>query len=331
MTVRVFEFVVEEASAGRLDRFLVDKLAHVTPVATRSQLKGWIEQGAVQVDGRCVTKAGMLVAPGAAVTVTMPPAVASPLAPLELTLDILFEDEHLIVINKPAALTMHPGAGNRATTLVNALVAHFSRTGSPEAFSDESTVRPGIVHRLDRDTTGLVVVAKTAAALLDLSRQFAARTVGRAYAALVFSTPRGLRPVNTTESGTIDRPLGRHPTKRTLMAVVPTGRRAVTHWRVIERFEYGTLVEARLETGRTHQIRVHFESIGCPVIGDRTYGDFSGLPQTLRRLAERFGRQALHACKLEFDHPLTRERLAFTGQLPADFEGLLSHFRGEAR
>jgi len=248
-----------------------------------------------------------------------------------MSLEVLHEDESLLVINKPAGLTMHPGAGNRAHTLVNALVAHFGAGSTPELFSSGVTGRPGIVHRLDRDTTGLVVVAKTAHALHSLSRQFATRTVGRAYCALVLSTPRGLRAVNTVDGGTIDRPIGRHPTKRTLMAIAAEGRRAVTHWRVLERFAYGTLIEARLETGRTHQIRVHFDSLGCPVIGDKTYGDFSPLPQTLRRAAERFGRQALHAQVLEFDHPVSHKRLAFSGEPPSDFAALLEAFRTGGR
>jgi 23S rRNA pseudouridine1911/1915/1917 synthase len=319
------EFIVAAEDVGRLDLFLARRLARGGP--SRSQIKAWIERGGVTVSGRMVTKAGTLLSVGDVVEVMAPAAAPVGLPPLELPLDIVYEDTSLIVLNKPAGLTMHPGAGNREHTLVNALIAHFRGGAAPELFSTEASGRPGIVHRLDRDTTGLVVVAKTTAALHALSRQFAARTVGRSYCALVLSTPRGLRAVNTADAGTIDRPIGRHPTKRTLMAIAAQGRRAVTHWRALERFAYGTLLEARLETGRTHQIRVHLESIGCPVIGDQTYGDFSALPPSLRRAAERFGRQALHAQTLEFDHPVTRARLSFSGPPPSDFMALLEAFR----
>lgn len=343
MTPRILSFSVGIDDPERLDRFLTDRIGAVPEFQslTRSQIKLLIERGGVSVNGVVVEKAGTPLKPGAAIVCTWSDAPASAFAPYDTPLEILHEDDAVIVINKPASLTMHPGAGNRAHTLVNGLIAHFQRvTGgrAPELFEEAplgaargADVRPGIVHRLDRDTTGVVVVAKTATALQHLSRQFAARTVGRAYLALVFSTPRGLRAVNTADGGTIDAPIGRHPTRRTEMAIVPGGRHAVTHWRVRERFPYGTLVEARLETGRTHQIRVHFNSIGCPVIGDRTYGDFSGLPLPLQRAAERLGRQALHAYKLEFDHPVTGARLTFEGAPPADLQTVLGIFRGGER
>jgi len=335
MTPRTISFSVGPDDPGRLDRFLTAKLGEIDDFRslTRSQIKLLIERGSVTVNGVSVEKAGAPLKPGAVVLCTWSDVPAVTLAPYETPLDIRYEDETVIVINKPASLTMHPGAGNRAETLVNALVAHFNRTakgGVPELFqggAGDGPVRPGVVHRLDRDTTGLVVVAKTTAALHHLSRQFAARSVGRAYLALVFSTPRGLRAVNTADTGTIDAPIGRHPTRRTEMAIVPEGRRAVTHWQVRERFTYGTLVEARLETGRTHQIRVHFHSIGCPVIGDQTYGDFSGLPLPLQRSGERLGRQALHAFRLEFEHPVSGERLSFEGDPPADFQVCVAAFR----
>jgi 23S rRNA pseudouridine1911/1915/1917 synthase len=337
MSARSLYFTVAPGDSLRLDRFLTDKLGATPDFSgmTRSQVKLLIEGGAVTVDGALVGKAGTALKPGCTVAVTGSPDDPTHLAPYAAPLTVLYEDEVLIVIDKPAGLTMHPGAGNRDQTLVNALVAHFqaaSARPTPELFNPEhqqAGLRPGVVHRLDRDTTGIVVVAKTTGALHHLSRQFAARTVGRGYLALVFSTPRGLRAVNTMDSGTIDAPIGRHPTRRTEMAITPEGRRAVTHWRVRERFAYGTLLEARLETGRTHQIRVHFTSIGCPLVGDRTYGELSGLPLGLQRAAERFGRQALHAYRLEFEHPTKGTRLAFESAIPADFESLLGAFRGE--
>lgn len=338
MTPRTLALSVCPGDPERLDRFLTEKLGALPELQslTRSQIKLLIERGGVSVNGATVEKAGTPIKVGQEVVCTWRDPAASALLPFDTPLEVLFEDDVVIVLNKPASLTMHPGAGNRAETLVNALVAHFSRAaggGAPELFQPTpggGEVRPGIVHRLDRDTTGVVVVAKTTPALHHLSRQFAARTVGRAYLALVFSTPRGLRAVNTADTGTIDAPIGRHPTRRTEMAVVPGGRKAVTHWRVRERFPYGTLVEARLETGRTHQIRVHFNSIGCPVIGDQTYGDFSGLPLPLQRTAERFGRQALHAYMLEFEHPVSGKRLSFEGTPPADFTACIAAFRGVA-
>jgi 23S rRNA pseudouridine1911/1915/1917 synthase len=218
---------------------------------------------------------------------------------------------------------MHPGAGNRDETLVNALVHRF---GEQVVFL--SSGRPGIVHRLDKDTSGVVVVARDVETLNALSAQFAARTVGRAYKALVFSTPRAQRQINLSDRGKVDAAIGRHPTKRTSMAVVKEGgKRAVTNWGVVERMPYGTLIVARLETGRTHQIRVHMNHIHSPVIGDLTYGDFSGLPHELRMNAQRFGRQALHAYRIEFEHPVTKERLSFESPLPEDFRKLIDEFR----
>jgi 23S rRNA pseudouridine1911/1915/1917 synthase len=187
--------------------------------------------------------------------------------------------------------------------------------------------RPGIVHRLDKDTTGVVVVAKSTPVHAALSKQFADRTTERSYRALVYTTPRAKRVVQLQDHGEIAKPIGRHPTQRTLMTISEKGKPAVTQWRVVERFAYGTVVECRLQTGRTHQIRVHMDSIGCPVIGDATYGDFSNLPSQLREAAERFGRQALHAATLAFRHPISGEQLSFSAELPADFQSLLEFFR----
>lgn len=314
----------------RLDRLVLAWLQSRPELqtTTRSQLKSWIEAGRIAVNGEVRLKAGTIVRPGATISVELVPVGADDIPGWEHPLEIVYEDRDLLVINKPAALTMHPGAGNRAHTLVNALAWHFRHQGD-EFFS--AGVRPGIVHRLDRDTTGLVVVARNAATHEGLARQFAERSVGRSYLALVFSTPRARRAVTTSDTGRIDAPIGRHPTRRTMMAVVEGGRRAVTNWRVVERMPYGTVLEVRLETGRTHQIRVHCAHLGCPVIGDALYGDFSGLPAPLKRAAELFGRQALHAFRLEFTHPSTGQRLSFTGQPPADLEALMASFRQGGR
>ncbi len=313
---------VHDGNPERLDRAVVRTLAGISEVS-RSQVERWIEQGAVSVNGKVVPKPAYKLEVGDTVEVSLPSERPTTLEPLDLPLDVVFEDQHLLVINKPADLSMHPGAGNSSRTLANAIVQHVGREQLRVGESD----RPGIVHRLDKDTTGLVVVAKSTPVLAALSKQFSERTAGRSYRALLFSTPRGVRPIQQAEEGEVNAPIGRHPTQRRLMAVLERGRSAVTMWRVMERFRYGTLVECKLKTGRTHQIRVHMQSIGCPVIGDRVYGDFSNLPQVLREAADQFGRQALHATTLSFTHPVTKERLSFSAPLPADFEKLLAVFR----
>ncbi|RIL07327.1 MAG: RNA pseudouridine synthase, partial [Proteobacteria bacterium] len=230
-----------------------------------------------------------------------------------------------------AGLTVHPGAGNRGSTLVNALAAHFQqrRAEMPETVAKgfPAKERAGLVHRLDRDTTGLMVVAKTVSAHNGLAVQFAKRSAERAYLALVFSTPRARRIINTQDAGSVEGNLARHPQKRKEMSVAREGgRRAVTNWRVLRRMPYGCLVECRLETGRTHQIRVHMNHIGSPVIGDRVYGDFQGLPVELRREQEKFGRQALHSAVLGFIHPDTGKKMRFESNPPADMQRLIEVF-----
>ncbi|MBX7143254.1 MAG: RluA family pseudouridine synthase [Oligoflexia bacterium] len=312
-------------SPERLDKVLLAQCAAWERPPTRSQIKASIERGEVRVNGHVVLKAGTLVNPGAELTVEMPKSEPLDIPVLERTLDILHEDEELIVLDKPAGLSMHPGAGNPDKTLVNALVHHFGDS-RPELFRQGA--RPGIVHRLDKDTTGVVVVAKTQSTLASLAAQFSRRTVSRMYRALVFSTPRARRVVRTQEQGRIETQLARDPRNRKRMAVVEKGgKTAITDWFVNERLHYGCLLDLRLGTGRTHQIRVHMEQIGCPVIGDQLYGDFSGLPKPLRLAADDFGRQALHARSLEFVHPANSKRMCFETDLPADFKELVSKFR----
>lgn len=312
----------------RLDKLIAASYQDQLGAPSRSQLKQWIEAGRVRVNGSVVTKAGALVAHGAQVEISPPEPSPLHAVPFEFPLEILFEDDALVVLNKPPGISMHPGAGDRERTLVNALVAHWG--GMPSGFADKH--RPGIVHRLDKDTSGVVVVAKTPAALASLSTQFAHRTIERRYLALVLSTPRGKRTVGSAESGTVETRLGRHPRHRTMMAVVQEGGRlARTEWQVVERFGYGVLVQLRLGTGRTHQIRVHMEHIGSPVIGDQVYGDFSSLPAPLKRAADQCGRQALHAASLAFDHPVTGSRLSFSAPPPADVARLVEFFRSFKR
>jgi len=318
---------VHEGDPERLDKVLVARCGRSEDGgqlgASRSQVERWIESGLVQVEDKVVTKPSFKVDPGSCITLDAPAVEPSHLQPFSFSLDVLFEDEHLLVINKPMGLSMHPGAGNTSTTLANAIVAHVGEcqrvVGEPG--------RPGIVHRLDKDTTGVVVVAKSTPVHAALARQFADRTVGRSYRALVYTTPRASRVVQKSESGEVSAPIGRHSSDRKRMCVSDHGRPSITRWRVFERFAYGTLLECTLKTGRTHQIRVHMESIGCPVVGDRVYGDFSNLPRALQDAATTFGRQALHAATLSFTHPVTGNRLAFSAPDPADLVCLLDTFR----
>jgi 23S rRNA pseudouridine1911/1915/1917 synthase len=317
------QILTYEGDESRLDKVLVAHLA-ARMACSRSQIERWVEEGLVSVNGKVVTKPALKVCAGD--TIEIAPIAEKPtyVTSLEMPLEILFEDTYLLVVNKPAGLSMHPGAGNVTHTLANAIVHHVGKNQLGVGVSD----RPGIVHRLDKDTTGVVVVAKTTAVHAALSKQFAERTVGRSYHALVFSTPRANRAIQVQEQGEVVAPIGRHPTNRKMMAIVESGRPATTTWRVLERFAHGTMVECVLKTGRTHQIRVHMNAIGSPVIGDRTYGDFSNLPRNLRDAAHSFGRQALHAASLAFSHPITGERLSFSSSIPKDLEALIRIFRG---
>ena len=226
--------------------------------------------------------------------------------PEDIAIEIVYEDDCFLVINKPPGLVVHPGSGNWGGTLLNALLHHMpDLAGLPRA---------GIVHRLDKDTSGLLVVAKTLAAQTDLVRQLQARDVRREYLALVHGC--------IARDGTIEAPIGRHPVQRTRMAVVARGRRAITHYEVLERFRNSTLVRCRLETGRTHQIRVHFKSIGHPLVGDPTYGK--------RNTVLAFTRQALHAERLGFRHPQTGRRMSWRAPSPPDMQRLLRAARKHA-
>ena len=300
--------VVPPASAGmRLDRLV----ATLPEVGTRSRAKQLVDQGLVRVDGE-VRKTAHQVRAGTKVEVDVPSPEPSRVEPEDLPLRILYEDEHLLAIDKPPGLVVHPAPGARRGTLVNALVHHLGTlagVGDPE--------RPGIVHRLDRDTSGVLLVARTAAALEGLARQFRARAVDKRYLAIVRGS---LKPA----TGTIDRPIGRHPRERQRMSIrSQRGRAAVTHWTVLERFRDATLVRLRPETGRTHQLRVHLAALGHPILGDRVYG--------ARRAASSRDpaspRQALHAEEIGFAHPTSGERVVVRAALPADFETILAALR----
>ena len=316
-------FKVKGETEDRLDKLLLEELRTLPgwEAYSRSQLKLLVDEGLVFVDGKPALKAGMIVSPGSLVVLSGRDLSRTSLVPAEIPLEILFEDDAIIVINKPFGLSMHPGAGRREGTLANALVGKIR---------DSEGDRPGIVHRLDKDTTGVVVVAKTQTALFHLGAQFAERSVRRVYTTLVLLTPRATREVGSHEKGEIETLIGRHPTQRIKMAVVDEGKigkSALTRWSKIERFSYGALLEVILGTGRTHQIRVHMDYLKSPIIGDRLYGDFTPLPRILRDAASTFGRQALHAGFLEFSHPVSKKRISFSSPLPQDFANLVALFR----
>ena len=289
-----------EADGRRLDVLL----AEVTGL-TRSRAASLMEEGLVTADGREERKAGAKPKPGVPVTLTVPaPRPAAP-QPQDIPLQILYEDASLAVVIKPCGMVVHPAAGNEDGTLVNALLYHLDGLGS---IGGEE--RPGIVHRLDKDTSGLLLVAKDDAAQLSLSSQLQERTVEKHYRALVEGLPR-------EDSGRIEAPIGRSKKDRKKMAIEPDGRPAVTEWRVLARGRACALLDVHILTGRTHQIRVHMKSIGHPVCGDPIYGSDRGA---------RVPRLMLHAWSLAFTHPVTGERLRFTAPLPEAFvQGLRSN------
>jgi 23S rRNA pseudouridine1911/1915/1917 synthase len=303
--------VPQDAGGWRLDR----ALAAALPTLSRERLKALIASG--QVSGEAGTLArdpAMKVTPGARFEVVVPDPAPAHNEAQEIPLAIVYEDEHLIVIDKPAGLVVHPAAGNLDGTLVNALLHHCK--GSLSGIG--GVERPGIVHRIDKDTSGLMVAAKTDPAHVGLSAQFARHSIDRRYKAIVAGIPR------LTE-GTIDAPLARSAANRKKIAIVTDGRgkRAVTHYTVLERLKGAALVECRLETGRTHQVRVHMASIGHPLLGDPVYGRIRPEHRDiLNRL--KFKRQALHAARLGFVHPVTSEALCFDSEIPRDMHDLFS-------
>ena len=310
MDSETLTFKVDDTSVdSRLDTYLASQIQSWS----RARLQRLIENEDVIVNGRSA-KASYRLRKGDEVEVEL---VASPVeifAPENIPLEIVHEDESLIVVNKPAGLVVHPAAGIHSGTLANALAFHFQNLPA-----SAGPIRPGIVHRLDRDTSGLLVVAKTEAALENLSEQFRDRTVFKSYIALVHG-----RVDNA--SGRIDQPLARDPSNRTRMAVVRGGRSALTLYKVRKHYQRFTLLDVELKTGRTHQIRVHLTWLHHPVVGDETYGggrDNSIQDARLRSMVRNLGRQFLHAERLAITHPITGERLQFEAPLPTDLSDLL--------
>ena len=285
-------------------------LARLEPTLSRAQVQRLIEQGEIKVAGAASKPAHKLRA-GERIEGSVPEPVPARLSPQAIPLVILHEDADLVVIDKAAGMVVHPAAGHAQGTLVNALLHHCR-----DLSGIGGELRPGIVHRLDKDTSGVLVVAKHDRAHRALAAQWKLHSIDREYLAFVRGAPR-------TDSGTVDAPIGRHPTDRKRMSTrARVGRNAVTHWRVEERLREATLLRVRLETGRTHQIRVHLASIALPVLGDPVYGGGRALPQ-----ARTIARQALHAAVLGFTHPTTGERVRFESPLPADLLALLESLR----
>lgn len=292
-------------------------LAKVFPAQSRSRLAALIKAGDVAVDGHPANPK-LRVNGGEQIHLTLTPrAEETAFQPEPVPLNVVHEDKSFVVIDKSPGLVVHPAAGNWSGTVLNGMLHRYPETNV--------VPRAGIVHRLDKDTSGLMVIARTVEAQLNLVRQLQARTVKRVYLALA----RGEVP----DKGTIDAPIGRHPRDRLKMAVLNTSdqaKPAVTHYRAVERFEHHTLVECRLETGRTHQIRVHMASIGFPLEGDAVYGKGErGLPVAYRAAVAAFGRQALHAAELAFAHPETSRTVGVESHLPPDFESLIEAVAGE--
>lgn len=305
--------VSEERQGERLDAFLASSLAELT----RSAVQRLIEHGMVRVDGKEV-KSSHKLSNGEEVTISIPPPEPSTATPEDMSLVILFEDADIIVVNKPAGLTVHPGAGISSGTLVNGLLGHCS-----DLSGIGGEIRPGIVHRIDKDTTGILVVAKNDAAHQGLSAQFSQHTVKRVYYALVFGSPK-------TDKGRIEGEIGRHPVDRKKMSGnAKHGRHAVTHWKVLARYNGVTLLKLRLETGRTHQIRVHLSEAKHPLLGDSVYGGDARLGNIkdvkLRSLIKELGRQALHAKTLGFIHPASGEYVEFDSDLPEDMQRIIDY------
>ncbi|NWO06187.1 MAG: 23S rRNA pseudouridine(1911/1915/1917) synthase RluD [Alteromonadaceae bacterium] len=306
--------VPPELSGKRLDQ----AAAELVSEHSRSRLQSWIKSGALTVNGKQCKPRDKVMLDDRLELDAEPEAQVSWEAE-RISLDVVYEDEHLLVINKPAGLVVHPAAGHAAGTLVNALLNH-----APEV---ENLPRAGIVHRLDKDTSGIMVVARSLVAHTSLVEQLQTRTMGREYEAIVVGTLTG--------GATVDAPIGRHPTDRKRMAVVPTGKPAVTHYRLVERFAAHTHVRCKLESGRTHQIRVHMAHVRHPLVGDPVYGGRLRLPKgtsdELRDVLAAFHRQALHAQKLTLEHPETGEILSWEVPLPDDMVKLIEALRKHAK
>jgi len=309
--IQTIDVCLAPAHAGwRLDRALADAV----PTLSRERLKALIRNGAVEAGGKAVRDPAIKVRGDEAMRVAVPEPTLAHNEAQDIPLTVVFEDEHLLVIDKPAGLVVHPAAGNLDGTLVNALLHHCR--GSLSGIG--GVARPGIVHRIDKDTSGLLVVAKTDVAHEGLAKQFAAHSIDRRYLAIVNGVPR-------VSEGIVDAPLARSAVNRKKIAIVEgnRGKRAVTHWKRLNLLKNAALVECRLETGRTHQVRVHMASIGHPLVADPVYGRAGKTHGKLLKELQ-FHRQALHAAELGFIHPVTKNRLSFSSPMPPDMQELFN-------
>jgi len=294
---KVYRFVADKPGV-RLDKYASEKC----PELSRTQIQRLIRSGYITVNDHAA-KAGVKLNIGDRLTITIPPPPPSPLSPEDIPLNIIYEDDDLLVVDKPAGLTVHPAPGHPSHTLVNAILSYF-----PHLADISDSLRPGIVHRLDKDTSGVMLVAKSSVAQAKLAEQFKARSVVKAYLVLV-------KGHLTPETGIIEAPIGRDPGNRKRMAIVARGREARTQYHVVRYIGDYTLLEVRPETGRTHQIRVHLSAIGYPVVGDPVYGVKS----------DYLSRQFMHASRLGFKLPSSGEYVEFTSELPSDLEGALNY------
>ncbi len=308
------------SASARLDKALADATQ-----LSRARVQTLIAEGQVEVDGQSAVSPSAKARAGAVFRISVPPTVEAEAKPQKIPLNVTYEDEHLIVVNKPAGMVVHPAAGNYDGTLVNALLYHCAQNGGGSLSGIGGVARPGIVHRIDKDTSGLLVVAKSDAAHEGLAAQFAQHSVHRRYLAVCGGHPNPAK-------GTINERLGRSDSNRKKMAVLDKnssrGKHATTHYEQITRLDSSALIECRLETGRTHQVRVHCASIGNALLGDQLYGK---TPKSLKPLLSRlsFARQALHAAELGFLHPILDTNLRFSADLPDDMQELideLAHF-----
>ncbi|MBE9062618.1 RluA family pseudouridine synthase [cf. Phormidesmis sp. LEGE 11477] len=312
MSKQLNERTVEAEVPERLDRWLAD---HVEALS-RNRVQQLIAQGAVSVNGQVCDRKKELVAAGDRIVFTVPETQPYELTPEDIPLDILYEDDQLLIVNKPAGMVVHPAPGHATGTLVHALLFHCGE----QLTGVGGVQRPGIVHRLDKNTTGAIVVAKTEIALHSLQQQIQAKTAQREYLGIVNGAPKA-------EQGTINQPIGRHPKHRKKMSILPIeagGRIAITHWKSVERLGNYTLMHFQLETGRTHQIRVHSTHLGLPIIGDPDYGSgkFPGV---------RLPGQALHAFRLTLSHPISQAVVSAQAPLPQKWEQLLAQLRSRQR
>lgn len=316
-----FRFTVDKGQTPvRVDKFLLDRIAN----ATRNKIQAAIDAEVISVNGK-PTKNAYKVRPGDLIIVSLPhPPREDVVLPEDIPLNIMYEDDDLLIVNKKAGMVVHPAHNNWSGTLVNALVFHLQNLPTGR----NGVIRPGLVHRIDKDTSGLLVIAKTELAMTLLAKQFSDHTIERTYYALVWGDLK-------ESSGTINMPIGRSKTDRKVNTVYPhedeNAKRAVTHYKVLRSFRYVSLIQCNLETGRTHQIRVHMKSIGHPLFSDATYGGnkilkgttFSKYKQFVENCFELMPRQALHAKSLGFIHPTTKKFMQFDSELPEDFQSVL--------